>query len=246
MTLNTGNGGATLDEEYYSYVRNEAAYNGKCLYQMGFWNALSLVLSHRAVSKIIHYGTFYHVIHFNPNAAEWIIFWLRGLHPNDELVGIEQGTESFVRELVCRLNSPAEPSASLHLNHRLTGLFPRPDGRILLEFKTGHTTVKVLAGHVVLALPRYPLMQLRPLLPGHIGELVDSVIPIPLVKCFLLMRIPGGMNPHLHRHELHPLQQGKSIILLGRIGTVNGEWSWFMATSPVCITGPHLYNKKSI
>jgi hypothetical protein len=190
MTLNTGNGGATLDEEYYSYVRNEAAYNGKCLYQMGFWNALSLVLSHRAVSKIIHYGTFYHVIHFNPNAAEWIIFWLRGLHPNDELVGIEQGTESFVRELVCRLNSPAEPSASLHLNHRLTGLFPRPDGRVLLEFKTGHTTVKVLAGHVVLALPRYPLMQLRPLLPGHIGELVDSVIPIPLVKCFFVNENP--------------------------------------------------------
>ena len=94
-------------EEYYSYVRNEAAYNGKCLYQMGFWNALSLVLSHRAVSKIIHYGTFYHVIHFNPNAAEWIIFWLRGLHPNDELVGIEQGTES----LVSRVSLQAELSS---------------------------------------------------------------------------------------------------------------------------------------
>lgn len=43
---------ANLDEKYYSYVRNEAVYNGKYLYQMGFWNALSLVLSHRAVSKI--------------------------------------------------------------------------------------------------------------------------------------------------------------------------------------------------
>jgi len=205
---------ATLDEEYYSYVRNEAAYNGKCLFQIGFWNALSLVLSHRAVSKIIHYGTFYHVIHFNPNAAEWIIFWLRGLHPNDELVGIEQGTESLVRELVCRLDSPSEPSVSLHLSHRLTSLSPQPDGRVLLEFKTGnttghtaidhtttdytavdhtttdHNTVKVLAGHVVLALPRSPLMQLRPLLPGHIGELVDSVIPIPLVKCFFVNENP--------------------------------------------------------
>lgn len=147
---------------------------------MGLWNALSLVLSHRAVSKIIQYGTFYHVIHFNPNAAEWIIFWLRGLHPNDELVGIKQGTESLVRELVCKLDSMSEFSVSLHLNHRLTALFPQSDGRVLLEFKTNNTTVKALARNVVLALPRCPLMQLRPLLPGYIGELVDSVIPIPL------------------------------------------------------------------
>ena len=33
-------------------------------------------------------------------------------------------------------------------------------------------------------------MQLRPLLPGHIGELVDSVIPIPLVKCFFVNENP--------------------------------------------------------
>ena len=181
---------ATLDEEYYSYVRNKASYNGKYLYEMGFWNALSLVLSHRAVNKIIHYGTFYHVIHFNPNAAEWVIFWLRGLHPDDGLVGIKQGTGSLVQELVRRLDSRSELSVALHLNHRLTALFPQPDGRVLLEFKTDNTTVKVLAKRVVLALPRYPLMQLRPLLPEHIGELVDSVIPIPLVKCFFVNESP--------------------------------------------------------
>jgi len=181
---------ASLDEEYYSYVRNKAAYNGKSLYRMGFWNALSLVLSYQAVSKIIHYGTFYHFIHFNPNAAEWIIFWLRGLHPDDELVGIEQGTESLVRELVRRLDSTSELSVSLHLNHRLTALFPQSDGRVLLEFRTDNTTVNALARNVVLALPRCPLMQLRSLLPGHIGGLVDSVIPIPLVKCFFVNENP--------------------------------------------------------
>lgn len=185
---------ATLDEEYYGYVRNKANYNGIPLYQMGLWNALSLVLSHRAVNKIIHYGTFYHFIHINPNAAEWIIFWLRGLHPRDELVGVEQGVESIVRELVRRLdsNSISEHSVSLHLNHRLTALFPQPDGRVLLEFKTDRTTVKALARNVVLALPRSPLMQLRPQLqlPGHIGDLVDSVIPVPLLKCFFVSENP--------------------------------------------------------
>ncbi len=33
-------------------------------------------------------------------------------------------------------------------------------------------------------------MQLRPLLPEHIGELVDSVIPSPLVKCFFVNENP--------------------------------------------------------
>ena len=187
---------ATLNEEYYGYVRNKAEYNGTPLYQIGFWNALSLVLSHHALNKIIHHGTFYHFIHFNPNAAEWIIFWLRGLHPRDELVGIKQGTESLVRELVRRLVT--SPSISLHLNHRLTALYPQSDGRVLLEFKAGHTTVKALAGHVVLALPRSPLMHIRPLLPDHIGELVDSVIPIPLVKCFFVNENPWWDLPTMH------------------------------------------------
>lgn len=177
---------ANLDEEYYSFVRNKAAYDGKYLHQMGFWNALSLVLSFRAVNKIIQYGTFYHVIHFNPNAAEWIIFWLRGLHPNEELVGIEQGTESLIHELVNRLSSSSEPSVSLHLNHRLTALFPQSDGQVLLEFHNGKETVKVLAKHVILALPRCSLIQIRPMLPEYIGYLIDSVIPIPLVKCFFV------------------------------------------------------------
>lgn len=185
---------AALNEEDYSYVRNNAAYDGKFFYQMGFWNALSLVLSHSAVSKIMNYGTFYHVVHFNPNAAEWIIFWLRGLHPKEDLVGIEQGTESIIHELVSRLDSASEPSVSLYLNHKLTALYSYSDGRVLLEFKTENSTVnetvKVLARNVVLALPRCPLMQLRLFLPAHIGESVDSVIPIPLVKCFFVNEDP--------------------------------------------------------
>ncbi len=207
---------STLDEDYYSQVRSEAAYNGRLLCQMGFWNALSLVLSHKAVSKIIQYGTFYHVVHFNPNAAEWIVFWLRGLHPHEELVGVKQGAESLIRELVRRsdsTDSTSDPSVALHLGHRLTALSPQPDGRVLLEFETdgtgetdkidktdstGHATdvnntataIKILAKHVVLALPRSPLMQLGPMLPSHIRELVDSVIPIPLVKCFFVNENP--------------------------------------------------------
>ncbi len=248
---------ATLDEEYYSYVRNVAEYKGTPLYKVGLWNALGLVLSERAVRQIINYGTFYHFIHLNPNAAEWIIFWLRGLHPLEGLVGIKQGSEALTREIALRLNS-ASPSVSLHLNHKLTALYPQPDGRVLLEFEPEHhstggigsadmnssgvsnagvsnagvsnagvsnagasnagasnagvgnaDTVKALANHVVLALPRSALMQLRPMLPKHIGELSDSVIPIPLLKCFFVNEDPwwDGSTPPQTRASSTPARE---------------------------------------
>ena len=107
-----------LDEDYYRYVRTEASFQGELLFETGFWNVLSEVLSHRALTKIINYGTFYHEIHQNPSAAESIIFWLRGLHPKDHLVGIRQGVEALVAGLTARLSSitPAPPTPA-HGSH---------------------------------------------------------------------------------------------------------------------------------
>jgi hypothetical protein len=72
----------------------------------------------------------------------------------------------------------------------LTALYPQPDDGILLEFVTGQTVVKALARHVVLALPLSPLMKLRPFLPERVGDLVDSVTLVPLLKCFFAYENP--------------------------------------------------------
>jgi|GEM_PF-4671369 hypothetical protein len=94
-------------------------------------------------------GLFYHLIHTNANAAKWIDFWLRGLHPHERLVGVKQRAEALVHELVKRLSPASEaessdsgyskaepsnskPSISLYLNHRLTAFYPQPDGGVLL------------------------------------------------------------------------------------------------------------------
>jgi len=59
-----------------------------------------------------------------------------------------------------------------------------------MEFRNGPNTIYAVADHVVLALPRSPLMQLRSFLPAYIGDLADSVIPIPLIKCFFVNERP--------------------------------------------------------
>src|SRR4051794_30536568 len=78
-----------LTEKTYDDMRRNAWHGAYRLYTYGFWNALSDVLSHGAIMMIRDIGTFYHLIPENPNAVEWTIFWLRALHPNDHLVGID-------------------------------------------------------------------------------------------------------------------------------------------------------------
>lgn len=180
-----------LDESFYRRVRKEFTFNGTPLYKMGFWNVLSEVLSHNALKKIIEYGTFYHCVHQNPSAAEWINFWLRGLHPEAKLVGIRQGTEALITELVKALSSPQYPSVHLYRNHRLTTIHQSENGYLKLTLKTsagGNITVHTR--HLILAIPQSPLKKLLPFLPGAIGRIIDAVIPVPLVKCFFVTKTP--------------------------------------------------------
>ncbi|MDV6344961.1 FAD-dependent oxidoreductase [Nitrosomonas sp. Is37] len=157
---------AGLDETFYHRVRNEFTFNGIPLYQTGFWNVLSEVLSHNALKKIIEYGTFYHLIHQNPSAAEWINFWLRGLHPEDELVGIKQGTEALVTELVKLLSSPRYPSIHLYGNHCLTAIHHDENNCLRLTLETSnHQSMTVRTRHLVLAIPQSPLKNSCPFFP---------------------------------------------------------------------------------
>lgn len=178
---------AKLDETFYHKVRNEFSFNGRPLHEMGFWNVLSEVLSSQAIQRIIQFGTFYHVIHFNPNAAEWIIFWLRGLHPKAELVGIKQGTEALITELVKKLSSLPVP---LYQNHCLTSIQQEKDQLCLTLKQADGENLTVYTRHLVLALPQSPLKKLREFFPEAIGHLIEGVIPVPLVKCFFVTKKP--------------------------------------------------------
>ncbi|MFZ5428144.1 MAG: flavin monoamine oxidase family protein [Thermodesulfobacteriota bacterium] len=201
---------SALGEDDYRRLRREGALDGEPLRDTGFWNALSKVLSHRALNHVIWFGTFYHVVHYNPNAAEWIIFWLRGLHPGDQLVGIRQGTESLVRELAATLSSPAPRAVPLHLGHRLEAMRAEAGGRVRLDFRRADgSDCRVSARRVVLALPWSPLKYLRRFLPDRIARLTDAVIPIPLVKCFFVTRDPwwDGNTPPQTRAASVPVRE---------------------------------------
>lgn len=171
-------------------LRATARYEGKLLWKRGFWNALSDVLSHQAVLKIRDTGNFYHLLPDNPNAIEWMIFWLRGLDPDDRLVGIKGGSKMISEGLERVLK---ETKVDMHLEHRLVSLEQQNDGLVHLDF-VGQVP-KVRAKNVVLALPKAALRALetqssKGLFPAPILRDLGSVIPIPLLKCFFVTDEP--------------------------------------------------------
>ncbi len=102
-----------LREEQYQVIRTRARFIGTPLCQIGFWNVLGSVLSHMATVKLRDWGSFYHLVGDNPNAAEWIIFWLRAMRSTDSLVGIRGGMDWIVYRAGSQLGFRRDESDAL-------------------------------------------------------------------------------------------------------------------------------------
>lgn len=90
------------NSDYYK-IRLYFEIEGHPLWDMGFWNLMSDVLSHYAVVKIRDWGSYYHFLHENLNAAEWLIFWLKAIKGTHALRGIRGGMSRIIYALLFRL-----------------------------------------------------------------------------------------------------------------------------------------------
>lgn len=179
----------SLSDAQYDVIRNEARINGVHLRNMGFWNLLSEVLSHLAVLRIRDWGSYYHLIGENPNAAEHLIFWLRNIKSSDTLRGIRGGMGLIVHKLVALLESDEyNDVVTLHRNHTLESLHAAGDGgaaAVSLQFAGKRP---IVARDVILAMPKRPLQRLN--LPAAATEHLDKVQDIALLKVFFVIDQP--------------------------------------------------------
>jgi monoamine oxidase len=156
------------------------------LHQHGFWNALYAELSPMAVAKILHFGTFYHLMPDNPNAAEWSIFWLRlfklGAKPLSTIPGgVQLVTDALVNEL------RAADTVTLSLDTRVTAVEPEGE-RVALTIE-GRAD-PLTADHAILALPRQPLEGLAANFDQRVRDDLDAVSAFPLLKVFCVTETP--------------------------------------------------------
>lgn len=178
----------SLGDAEYDTIRNHAGINGVHLRNMGFWNLLSEVLSHLAVLRIRDWGSYYHLIGENPNAAEHLILWLRNIKSSDSLRGIRGGMGLIIHRLVALLESPDYRGlVTLHRRHTLVSLEPAgaEADRVRLHFAGEEP---VLASEVILALPKRPLERLH--LPAVAADQLHKVFDIPLLKVFFVIDQP--------------------------------------------------------
>jgi hypothetical protein len=153
------------------------------LHAIGFWNLMSIYLSHNALTKVRDLGTFYHLLPENPNAAHWLTWQLRQLSISGDLQGIYGGMQTITRKLLdqmlwdekagtCTVNNITIP---MHLNAHVEAV-TRPvtddgafDGALHLQlspetpekpYPPGLSADNGPYSRVILALPKAPAYEL--------------------------------------------------------------------------------------
>jgi monoamine oxidase len=160
------------------------SHQGRPLYQWGFWNVLSDVISNEAYNLLlstIGLGSIFR----NANALEAIWTMLRNIDPSQTYYRIAGGYQ----ELPLALLAGAKDVVRINAGHRLSAL-SHNGKRFTLRFETAFGEQKKKADKVILALPRRAL-QLIDLDEAMLGDArqfkcnLDGVLSAPACKVFL-------------------------------------------------------------
>ena len=198
----------------YGYILVGDADAHVPLYAMGFWNLMSIYLSHNALTKVRDLGTFYHLLPENPNAAHWLTWQLRQLSISDQLQGINGGMQTITKKLLTQMNYDSKAGAgtvnttpiSLHVNAHVSHIKKGKVGGMLHlvpEPGKSRPCADTPYRRVILALPKAPAHELvmasTELKQTHnrrdenngtsaLPELLDASFGFPMVKVFFVVR----------------------------------------------------------
>jgi hypothetical protein len=179
------------------------------LYAQGFWNLLSDYLSHDAIMKIRDLGTFYHLLALNPNAAEWLTWWLIGLSISDGLKGVYGGMSSITIRLRKKIKKECKGYVELRKNSEVTSikLVKTKKDKELFRLKIGKKSWNDKFNRVILALPKGPIKRLLQSSAEVFGaekelpELLGSAAAFPMVKVFVVVKSRWwGNEPMANRY----------------------------------------------
>ena len=177
---------------------------------------MSDVLSHYAVVKIRDWGSYYHFLHENLNAAEWLIFWLKAIKGTSALRGIRGGMSRLIYAMLnelCKLqpNGKAETGTGCSAKEQ-QDFFKRvlaADDNPLIKVRTKLTELELLdtgniklkvgedeaitAKRVILALPKLPLDKLKMPLPevlkkSNVADVEKCKKALAAVQCLPLLK----------------------------------------------------------
>lgn len=180
-------GATKLNAEQWQAVKETTTFNGRHLWELGFWNLLHEVMSSEAF-KLLQDAGGYNTTMTNWNAAEAIPWYLADFGPDATYRTVTDGMESIPLGVARRFT---DLGGQIHTGARLITFSRRSDGMVGLQFE-GRTPL--VARHLVLAMPRRSLELLDDdvefLMDPEVQRLGSSVTPHPMFKLFLCYRYP--------------------------------------------------------
>ena len=171
-----------------AWLRRHGTFQGRPLWAHGLWDTLAHVLSKAALDFLQQRGTFYHILHLNPNAADSISFMLDVLvTARASLVSVEGGFQRVVDALMARLVE--QPSAHIRLGAAVAELCCTAPGKpvavkVLLEDGS-----RISARRVLLTGQQARVQALRGM-PSELQPLLASVMLVRLFKIFAILEDP--------------------------------------------------------
>lgn len=196
-----------LTEDQRREMTKTAFFDGKPLYEWGFWNILYRVISSEAYQFSMDAGGYDSTL-VNWNAADAIPWYLSDFGISPEYKGFTNGFQQVPITLASFFE---KGGGEIRLGRQLDR-FEWKDDHFELIFKD--TTV-INAGKLILAMPRRALDLIAPHSPKlqEIKQLISSVTPRPLFKLFTTYsspwwRIAGYTNA---AGQFVPVQSGRSV-----------------------------------
>ncbi len=178
-------GATKLTKEQWQDVKENYTFQGKHLWELGWWNLLHQVMSSEAFKFILDAGG-YDTLVTNWNAAEALPWYLADFGPDAQYRTIIDGMETLPRMVAKQF---VDAGGNIHLGQRLNTFVKREDGQIELIFDDAPP---VIAQHLILAMPRRSLELLDDdtefLLHPTVRDLIPTVTPHPMFKLFLCYR----------------------------------------------------------
>ena len=178
-------GAVNLSKAQWQDVKENYQFNGRYLWQLGFWNLLHEVMSSEAF-KFLQDAGGYNTTMTNWNAAEAIPWYLADFGEDVQYRTVNEGMETIPLTVAQHFR---EAGGNIHTGSRLNTFSQAEDGLIDLLFDDGTT---VQARHLVLAMPRRALELLDDdtifLLNPVVRDLIPTVTPHPMFKLFLCYR----------------------------------------------------------
>jgi len=185
----------TLEWYQWQYLKQNMLFEGRHLYDLGFWNFLQRLMSNEAYQLSVDAGGHFPFIG-NWNAAEALEWYMSDFKPNTTYKTISTGYDQIPLTL---FNQYVAAGGEFRMSTKLTGIektyVPSLGQVFRLTFSQGDP---VLARAVILSMPRRSLEIISPnsdiLRDATTQALISTVTPSPVMKIFLTYAYPWWTN----------------------------------------------------